>query len=169
MKFYTIFLLFLFEFQLYAPRNEDFYKTIEIPSAQVLIESLNKVPGSDKNPEGFKEFTRTQGYKIEDCLANRTISLEEAYFIIQDLFFDCCEVASEESEQAGWYMALHRNKFFWALLKENNKSLSVLYQLNMLVRTRFESNVIVDGFGGYHLKSDINDTYGACKHSLDID
>ena len=56
--------------------------------------------------------------------------------------------------------------FFWAFLKENNKALSVLYQLNMLVRPRFKSNIIVDGFGGYYLKNDLN---GTCKHSLDID
>jgi len=106
MKFYTIFFLFLFGVQLHAERDRDFYKKIKISPFEFLINDLNQA--------GFFQFTKMYRYKIEE-LANQTITLEHAYFRIQDLFLDCCDAASKKSQREGWYMSLRRDDFFRAV------------------------------------------------------
>lgn len=146
MKFYTIFFLFLFSVQVCSARDEEFYKLIKMSSFEFLIDDLNQA--------GFCQFTEIYRYKIEK-LANQTITLQNAYFIIQDLFLDCCKSASEETQQKGWNMSLRRDDFFRAFLKENTKALLVLYRLKMLVRTTLQVNLTVKDFKQECLRRDL--------------
>lgn len=146
MKFYTIFFLFLFSIQLCSARDEEFYKPIKMSSFEFLIDDLNQA--------GFSQFTKIYRYKIEE-LANQTITLQNAYWTIQDLFLDCCKFASRESEKKGWDMSLRRDVFFRAFLKENTKALLVLYRLEMLVRSRLKVKMTVEDFKQECLRRDL--------------